>query len=384
MNHPARAGSLFVWLLIASLALALPLMGQTGEADAELRKLRREIDGLRTRLQGIESQRSTAAQELEAIDLRVEIAQRELEILTQARSTLEADRHSLTGRVTGLESQRSQLREQLGDRLAALYRLGSLGYLRMILSISADANPFEAISMLSYLVTRDNREIQRLELVEHQLAQQRLELERQRAALERVDRDARVRAAELETARQRQRVLVTRLEREAERSSSRLVELEEKARRLENLLELLFSRASGEVAGADIRQYRGVLPWPVTGPVISAYGRQRSDRFATYTMNNGIRIGTAENAPVRAIFPGTVIFSRWFRGYGNLVIVDHGNRVFSLYGNTRMSTVRQGEKVAAGQVIATAADGEAEELAPHVYFEIRDDNRPVDPTAWIR
>lgn len=384
MAPTAKRPDRLAWLVLALLLVAVEAPGQSGDGSAELQKIRREIEGLRTRLSTIESRASSARQELEAIDLRVQIAERELELLTQARSTLESDRHLLEQEIASLGEQRIRVREQLAERLDGLYRLGSLGYVRLILSISAEANPFEAISMLSYLVSRDSREIDRLESLDQRLASRHLELARQKVALEKVDRDARTRSSELSAARSRQQAIVSRLQQEAERSSSRLVELEEKARRLENLLQLLFSRTTDEAVAADIREYRGVLPWPLDGPVISRYGRQRSDRFATYTMNNGIRIGAPENTRVKAIFPGTVLFSRWFRGYGNLVILDHGNRVFSLYGNTRMSTVSQGEKVAAGQVIATVADGEAEELAPHLYFEIRQDNRPVDPTDWIR
>ena len=377
---------------VAGLALALgillatlsPAYGQAPDGSAELRRIRSEIDGLRSRLQGLEARQTDALRELETIDLRVEIARRELELLTEARSTLERDRHRLELDIASLESERDRLRTQVARRLDGLYRLGSLGYLRLVLSISADTNPFEAVSMLSYLISRDGREIRRLQALEVDLASRRVDLGTQVVALEKVDEDSRRRAAELAAGRRRQQALVTRLQQETERSSSRLVELEEKARRLENLLELLFSRSSDVTVTRDVREFRGVLPWPVDGPVISRYGRQRSEKFATYTMNNGIRIGAPENAEVRAIFPGTVLFSRWFRGYGNLVIIDHGHRVFSVYGNTRMSTVAQGETVAAGQVIGTVADGEAEELAPHVYFEIREDNRPVDPGDWIR
>jgi len=86
---------------------------------------------------------------------------------------------------------------------------------------------------------------------------------------------------------------------------------------------------------------------------------------------------------VRAIYPGTVLFSQWFKGYGNLVILDHGNRVFSLYGNLKSPLVAAGDRVNGGQMIAGVGESD-EAQAGYLYFEIRQDNRPEDPQKWLR
>ena len=116
---------------------------------------------------------------------------------------------------------------------------------------------------------------------------------------------------------------------------------------------------------------------------MEAFGRQRNPKFATYTMNNGLKIASTARAPVRSVFQGTVLFSQWFKGYGNLIILDHGNRVFSLYGNVAGPSVVPGDRVSTGQAIAGVGEGEDAESA-YLYFEIRQDNRPEDPTEWLR
>ena len=127
----------------------------------------------------------------------------------------------------------------------------------------------------------------------------------------------------------------------------------------------------------------GALSWPVSGKVIEPFGLQRNAQFSTVTFNNGMKIGAATGTAVRAIFPGTVLFSQWFKGYGNLIILDHGSRVFSLYGNLKSPSVAVGERVAAGQTIAGV--GEAEDAqSGYLYFEIRQDNKPEDPQKWLR
>ena len=159
--------------------------------------------------------------------------------------------------------------------------------------------------------------------------------------------------------------------------------LEEKARRLQRLVDALSQTQRGIGPALDIRSVQGALDWPVKGKVFERFGKQRNPKFATFTINNGLKIEAVAGTPVRAVFAGTVLFSQWFKGYGNLIILDHGNRVFSLYGNVKASTVAVGDRIATGQPIAGV--GESEDTSSgHLYFEIRQDNRPEDPQTWLR
>lgn len=237
--------------------------------------------------------------------------------------------------------------------------------------------------MLSYLVSRDARLVSGFQSAQQQLAARNVELaDRQRrlGEMRRVVEDRR-RAVAAALA-QKEKVLVS-LRSQESGSEQRLTELEEKARRLERLITLLSQQAAGGVVTQDIRSFRGALPWPVDGKVIEHFGRQRDPKFNTLTTNNGLKITAAPGNPVRAVFQGTVLFSQWFKGYGNLIILDHGNRVFSLYGNLKSSGVAVGDSIAAGQTIAGV--GESEDTPPgFLYFEIRQDNRPEDPQKWLR
>ena len=173
------------------------------------------------------------------------------------------------------------------------------------------------------------------------------------------------------------------LQLQGSRSEKQLAELEEKARRLERLIDVLSRQQSGKAPPTDIRTVQGALSWPVAGKIVEAFGRQRDPKFSTVTFNNGWKIAAAAGTEVRAIFPGTVLFSQWFKGYGNLIIVDHGNRVVSLYGNLKSPSVAPGDLVDAGQTIAGVGESE-DAVSGHLYFEIRQENRPEDPQKWLR
>ncbi|HEX7807765.1 MAG TPA: peptidoglycan DD-metalloendopeptidase family protein, partial [Thermoanaerobaculia bacterium] len=134
----------------------------------------------------------------------------------------------------------------------------------------------------------------------------------------------------------------------------------------------------------DIRAVQGALAWPVEGKVFETFGRHRNPKFSTFTVNNGLKIEAAAGTQVRAVFAGTVLFSQWFKGYGNLIILDHGNCIFSLYGNVKSPAVAVGDKIATGQPIAGVGESEEAGAGGHLYFEIRQDNKPEDPQKWLR
>src|ERR1051326_3437709 len=122
---------------------------------------------------------------------------------------------------------------------------------------------------------------------------------------------------------------------------------------------------------------------PLLIVTVENFGVRCRPKFSTVTINNGLKIEAAPGTAVRAVFEGTVLFSQWFKGYGNLIILDLGNRVFSLYGNVNSPLVNVGDRIANGQHIAGV--GESEDASSgHLYFEIRQDNRPEDPQKWLR
>jgi len=128
--------------------------------------------------------------------------------------------------------------------------------------------------------------------------------------------------------------------------------------------------------------FQGALPWPARGPLISRFGRQTNSKFGTAIVKNGLEIGVPEGARVAAVHEGTVAYADQFTGYGNLVIVEHGEGAFSLYGHLASVRVTRGERVEAGSTVGTT--GRNPGGNPALYFELRIDGRPVDPLQWLQ
>lgn len=318
-------------LLAVLLLPSPPIAAQQGDYQAELDRIKRDIRQLRGKLKNVRAREKSVVTDLEAVELELQILGRELEAAHSVEATLEAQREEMAGRVLDINADVRRQSSVLTQRLAMLYRMGRIPYLRMLLSMDPRSDPLRAVSMLAYMVGRDARAVsafqraqERLVLEEGLLAEKERELSGTR----------RIVAARREVAarkREEKAILLAQLQSESRRSAQHLAELEEKARRLERLFTLLYEESGPARESLRIAEFKGALDWPVRGEVIEPFGRQRSTEFDTYVVNNGIRIAADAGVPVRAVFTGTVLFAQWFKGYGNLIILDHGDRVFSLY-----------------------------------------------------
>ena len=122
--------------------------------------------------------------------------------------------------------------------------------------------------------------------------------------------------------------------------------------------------------------------WPADGVVSGRFGRQRANRFGTTLVRNGIEISLPEGRPVHPVHEGTVAYADQFSGYGNLVIVDHGDRAYSLYGHLASLEVHRGERVDVTDTVGVAGRNPAGN--PSLYFELRVDGQAVDPLQWLK
>src|SRR5262249_35175441 len=191
-------------------------------------------------------------------------------------------------------------------------------------------------------------------------------LSAERAELERRTREATALREKLEAARrgleaerQRKTELLTSIVEKKEMHAAYVVELEQAEGQLRRLLEGL---GEGEVA-VPVSAFRGSLLWPAAGGVRSGFGRHKHPRFDTYTVQNGVEIEAPPESPVQAVYEGTVVFADRFRGYGLMVVLDHGGKHHSLYAHLADTSVEVGQKIAAGDVLGTVGPGAGTEGA---------------------
>ena len=278
------------------------------------------------------------------------------------------------------------LRSDLSARMAALYRLGRLGYLRPIVAAESAPALLEGIKVLAHLVRHDAALLARYEEALRSLTSLEFGLSERRRELAALAVEERRRERGLAAARAEQAALLARVRKSSEEEREAVSTLEEKSQRLASLLDLLESHGRTLPPGAaSIRNFRGALDWPAKGKVALPFGRIANPNFPnTFLRSSGWTIDAPPGSTVRAIFAGEVVYAQWLRGYGNLVVLDHGDGVFTLYGRLTPTTLLRGQRVSLGEAVGVLAAPSSEDEIPGLYFEIRDNRASVDPAAWLR
>ncbi|HEX2224751.1 MAG TPA: peptidoglycan DD-metalloendopeptidase family protein [Thermoanaerobaculia bacterium] len=357
---------------------ALPLDAQPSapSREQELAALRQEIARMQAQVEQARRRKTGLQGEMAAAELELRLQERRLAEALAARE-LAAQRASQSEQeVRRLETSLTAARQGLARRLTGIYRLGRQGYLRLFFLLKPDDRLLPAIRSLRYLARRDRETVLGFQEAQRRLAQERDQLVNRRGELEQWIAREQSRRNELGALRARTALLLARAEQEQSRLAARASDLADRERKLAGFLDLLQSRNTGNPAGTPMQEFRGVLDWPVPGRVTAGFGPRLDPRYRTQVPHNGLDLATTPGNEVRVVFPGKVLFAAPFQGYGTTVIVHHPGRVFSLYAGLSQLKANKDDVLSLNDVVGLASD--------KLYFEIRVENRPEDPTGWLR
>ncbi len=343
--------------------------------EDRLRGLQREADAL-------------AAQERTVlVDLRKLELERQISIEQLAR--IERDRMEVQHKLDEAENQAATLAQeaaaQLPDveaRLEQLYKMGRAGYWRLLLNV----DDLQALGR-AYRTASAITEIDRARVREHYatldaLARERKGLQERAEEIARLQTEALRARAALDKAVAGRTALVASIDVRRDLNAELVGELTAAQAKLQSSLAQIESGRPATATPLPLRPFRGDLPWPVAGRVLRAFGRQPTSRFGTAIVRNGMEIGAEEGKPVRNIHEGSIAFADQFEGYGNLVIVDHGARAYSLYGYLGTVGAVRGQRIDLQAVLGTVGRNPAGNSA--LYFELRVDGNAVDPLQWLK
>ncbi len=381
---PARRIGLGL-VLVPALVLA---QGETEKLEA----LRSRIEGLRTKISESEESRTEVRDQLRDSERAISEASRALRVLASRRAAADEELRSLSRRSQALESEIASRRETLGRLLTLRYINGEQSGVKLLFSGEEPGRIARELHYYSY-VSRAQTEfigelrssLARLKELEEGTRGRNTEI----AAIESARRGER--AALLSQQAEHRKVLarVSNQLREQRRQVKHLERDESRLSRLvEELRKLLASASRGlrndkvpEPGGAD-KSLAGLKPGlrlPIKGELANRFGAQRSGGGPSW---KGLFIRSPAGQEVRAVAPGRVVFADWLRGFGNLLIIDHGKSYLTIYGNNESVLRQVGDTVSTGDAVATvgASGGNMES---GLYFEIRHEGKAFDPMRWV-
>jgi septal ring factor EnvC (AmiA/AmiB activator) len=370
-------------LLLLATLLAVPSLPEVQQRLADERAAAQKLAGRESTLLG----------RLADLERQIELEGRALRVAQVRLRSSEARLSQSEAKARDAEEEVAKATAALGPRLVARYRLGREGYLRFLLGSRSIGDVLRRKRLFNALLESDLDALAVLKFNVEGARAARDELAAARAELaQSVQNETDRRVGLQEKVEQQKRVLVAvQQEKAVHEQAAR--ELEEAERELTAKLgEIEKAQPAPEKPmmiapeirlEASIRKARGKLSFPVAhGRIEVHFGRTTDRRFGTVTLQHGIDVRAPVGTPVHAVWNGKVVHAGWFKGYGNLMIVDHGDGIFSLMAHLDQLERAVGENIHAGDEVGTVGDTGSLKGA-YLYFELRNGQKPLDPERWL-
>jgi len=344
-------------------------------ADERIRELQAEAASLA-------AQERTLLVELRRLDVQRDLKAAELSKLDASLAATTADIATNQAETEQLEAAVAKQKPEIRARLIALYKLGRAGYWRLLLNVD-NLRALGRTSRDVSTLARTNQD----RLAEYRRTLAALADSRKRlAARQREEADLRRKAvvarAALDQAIATRHARIQEIDERRDLAAQLTGELQVAQQHLQEAVERV-ARGEPATVALPLKPFRGALDWPVDGRVVVPFGRPVRPGVPASLRRTGIEIAAEEGAPVRAVHGGTVAFADTFSGYGDLIILDHGDDAYSLYGYLGSLAVGRGERVEAHTVLGTVGRPPTGNGA-RLYLEIRVDAAPVDPVQWMK
>ena len=373
--------------LLSTLALALLMGAAPALAQSEVTPA--QIEDLKERIEDIDDWLADAEEDRSALERQLASTERKISRLTRERRSLRQRAAEQQQRLVELEQEEQILtrtlnrqRESLKRQIRAAWMEGDAPAVKVLLN---EIDPDRIARTMTYYEYLSRDTVKRLEAFRQslqELKKTRASVEATRVELASTEEDLTRRQDQLSQSRKDRAQTLAALNADIRTRESERADLASDRKRLEKLLEEV-QQAIASIPSPNESQpfgsLREKLPWPVRGKVQSSFGERYADGKLR---RNGLLISTGEEAEIKAIHYGRVVFANWLRGFGLITIIDHGDGYMTLYGHSSSLFTSPGDWVAAGESIALAGRTGGTE-SPALYFEVRHNGRPDNPKRWL-
>lgn len=351
--------------------------------EDELDRIRADLAGKRKRAEELAGEESDIQSEVSRINEEIRLNRSLLDKLAEQRSALVTDLEYSHRDLELAEVALQGSKELLNTRLRSIYKFGRGQVMEVLLTSKTFADLAKRVYYLTMVADYDLRIMgDYTEQVESKRVLVAY-IEGKKERIDAVESEVRSEADNLRLRKEERDGLMAQLKEKRYYYENLARELEDASRNLEAVIGALESRVEA-LADADttFEGRMGTLMWPCDGEVISEYGMETHPRFGTIIKNNGVDIRTTPGSKVRAVAAGEVSFAGPLTGFGNCIIIGHGDGFYTLYGHLESLLVTRGYRVGEGAAIGYIGETSTPEGAV-LHFEIRKGKAPLDPTRWF-
>lgn len=364
---------------------------QSGVAQSkkELGGLKKKIQEEKQRIKDIHHKESSVISQLNDLDRNLSEREKELKALSKKLGVVSRKVQKANEDLGFLTQTIASHETLLAGRMVALYKFGDVEMPQVLFSSCSYEDLLSSRRYLALILNQDRQLIEDYRQRQTFIGNYREQLKEDERELKKLRRETEQKKAEIQKDHSQKARLLEAIRDEKRIHLAAIQELETASAQLQALIDRLEkdirAKAKEEIftpAAKGFGTLRGKLAFPVEGRILSTFGKNENRKFNTFTVQKGIEIGASLGAEVRAVYNGRVLYADWFKGYGKILIIDHGEGYYTLSGHASALLKGVGEEVRRGEVVALVGDTGSLK-GPCLYFEIRQRGKPLDPLEWL-
>lgn len=357
---------------------------EVSEYEKRLAEISSQIKDIKKKITEEERRKSSILSQLSQIRFQKKLLKNEIALNQTKLNKADQELSALEKRIPSIQTKLEKEKKTVKKILVALYKHGKIDYFELMLKVKNASHFLTENKHLTTLARHQETIISEYFETLNELKQSLSKAEKKKDEINSLILVSEQKKQELISQEKKHQNLINKINNNKESYQKTMNELQERAEQLKYLMEkLLKNPSSFPVKLIPMYEKKGDMPWPLPGKVVSSFGLKRHPKFNTITKNNGIEISPTDNSVVKSIHPGIVVYTDYFHGYGNLVIIDHGMSYYSLYGHCSNFFVKKGDAVNSGQPIALVEDTSSLS-GKSLYFEIRYKTKPLNPLKWLK
>lgn len=393
------------WLLGILLLVCSVLTAAAENPKDELQGVRQEIRAQKKLISKTRKVEEDVSTELKQINRALEQKANDLGKMDRDLQGVELSLGATGKEIARVTVEANNKRLEMERRLTSLYKAGEIGALRMFFSAESFPQLAENIRYMRSILDNDKKVFTEYNQKIEELRKLKGKLERDVDKKERIKKSIAEKKQEIEQEKSKKAAYLQKVRQDRSSYEKSLKELQANANRLQAMITRLEALSRRKAAPSSkhtkpgarqktpeelppipdrgFASQKGRMSLPVRGQIIEGYGKHKHAEFNSYTFSKGLSIAASAGSDIKTIYEGSVIFADYFKGFGNMIIVDHGGGYFSLYAHAAKLLKKVGAEVSKHESIATVGDTDSSK-GSMLYFEIRHQGKPVDPAGWVR
>lgn len=358
------------------------IQSQIEQEKTELEKLKAKLKKRERAIKKAGKKENSVLMTLQKIGNQLKLKERELRIYQWNKKINQKKISQLKQKIALADNHLAGQKKILGKRLRAIYKEGSMFPIKVLFSSENFNDLIQRVKYMELVTEYDSKLFGKYNARLNQLEEEKNALLNARAKLDQLEKDTKKNKKAINNRKKEKSTFLKKLKKEKTLSIKLKKELLLASK---NLNGLIFNLEEKLVLGQglEIVDKKGRLILPVTGKVLNKFGKKRDKHYDTFIVYNGIDIKVRKGTPVRSIFAGKVLYANELKGYGNLIILGHGNEYHSLYGHLDEIITKVGRTVRSGQIIGRSGDT-GSLVGETLYFELRHKGNPIEPTRWFQ